>query len=158
MAGEHRAVCGHLFLGDYQPQRKRCLGWSSPVEGLGQRVRCRQNGPRGLSPLRDLVLLLSRTQPGPKVPDSRPLSLPKCDPARLGPSSHVLAPSHGVGGALSGGLLYGAALGGVSSPAASDLRQCSHVSRLTGFNLGLVYIWVRGKAEFGLGTRVGGVS
>lgn len=128
------------------------------MEGLGQRVRCRQNGPRGLSPLRDLVLLLSRTQPGPKVPDSRPLSLPKCDPARLGPSSHVLAPSHGVGGALSGGLLYGAALGGVSSPAASDLRQCSHVSRLTGFNLGLVYIWVRGKAEFGLGTRVGGVS
>lgn len=123
----------YIFLRGYQLQCKRCLWWSSPVEELGQRVRCRQNGSRRLSPLRDLVLyhfsqLLQpsegggagafsrfhraqdfqksknlftafffkpgRAQPGPKVPDSRPLSLPKCDPTRLGPSPQVLATSH----------------------------------------------------------------
>lgn len=39
------------------------------------------------------------------------------------------------------------------STAASELRQYSHVNRLTGFSLGLVHICVRARAEFGLGTE-----
>lgn len=118
-AGEHRAVCVYIFLRGYQPQRKRCLWRSSPVEGRDRGCAAGGTGQEDCYPstvshsshdrltgvkqehspvFTELSISKNRrtcslsfylpggTQPGPKVPDSRPLSLPTCDPARLGPS------------------------------------------------------------------------